>query len=437
MEQLASMPFGCLSHITTSFHILHTNNSLDDFRNDAEYPIQPAPEPAPGGQILGPHEAETLDEFIDTVGEADPEKDRFWSKDWSNIEADFETWGAVPPIYCGVGTNVPLPSPRQTGFPANSLSFSNIESTEPRSSLSEFHPSNISPNTDSAPDDYSQALTSALNSSSRTHIHPSFDNGRHLPLENGLFLFGGAAHYSDRRTPHDLHIPQVGLEKSGYYLQNGYRDSYEMLKDDKDCSRLGFGSDTNFNGNVFNSSGIDREKHDMGSVLDCLSVGDTLDRSPMFKAAEVQAAPAGGTIAAEDEDVLKGKRRSLSKEEQRDCLYVERPAKRLKKPGHSKVSRSIYPKEDPPSSKDSRGRASNRARKRENLSEEMKRKNHTKSEQKRRDSIKSSYDHVVELVPGMHACGQSKAVSIAHAVQWLEEILRQNKQMEEYLQRIN
>ncbi|KAL4793291.1 hypothetical protein BDV19DRAFT_366968 [Aspergillus venezuelensis] len=64
---------------------------------------------------------------------------------------------------------------------------------------------------------------------------------------------------------------------------------------------------------------------------------------------------------------------------------------------------------------------------RENLTEEQKRSNHIKSEQKRRNLIKEGFDDLCILVPGLKGGGFSKSAMLTQAADWLDEMLRGNE----------
>ncbi|CAK7272168.1 hypothetical protein SEPCBS57363_004995 [Sporothrix epigloea] len=70
---------------------------------------------------------------------------------------------------------------------------------------------------------------------------------------------------------------------------------------------------------------------------------------------------------------------------------------------------------------------------RENLSEEQKRENHIKSEQKRRTLIKTGFDDLCILVPGLQGGNLSKSLVLTTAVTWLTELLEGNKRLESQL----
>ncbi|EPE07771.1 bhlh family transcription factor [Ophiostoma piceae UAMH 11346] len=68
---------------------------------------------------------------------------------------------------------------------------------------------------------------------------------------------------------------------------------------------------------------------------------------------------------------------------------------------------------------------------RENLSEEQKRENHIKSEQKRRTLIKTGFEDLGILVPGLDGGSHSKSTMLMIAANYLEELLKGNKQLRE------
>lgn len=70
---------------------------------------------------------------------------------------------------------------------------------------------------------------------------------------------------------------------------------------------------------------------------------------------------------------------------------------------------------------------------RENLSEEQKRENHIRSEQKRRTLIKTGFDDLCILVPGLQGGNLSKSLVLTTAVTWLTELLEGNKRLESQL----
>ncbi len=73
---------------------------------------------------------------------------------------------------------------------------------------------------------------------------------------------------------------------------------------------------------------------------------------------------------------------------------------------------------------------------RENLSDEQKRENHIKSEQKRRSLIKTGFDDLCLLVPGLQGGSVSKSVMLTVAGDWLEDLLKGNKRLKDQLRRM-
>ncbi|KAL1900884.1 hypothetical protein Sste5346_001945 [Sporothrix stenoceras] len=71
---------------------------------------------------------------------------------------------------------------------------------------------------------------------------------------------------------------------------------------------------------------------------------------------------------------------------------------------------------------------------RENLTEEQKRENHIKSEQKRRTLIKTGFEDLCILVPGLQGGNLSKSLVLTTASSWLSELLDGNKRLETELQ---
>ncbi|KAL9036251.1 MAG: hypothetical protein Q9214_006217, partial [Letrouitia sp. 1 TL-2023] len=67
--------------------------------------------------------------------------------------------------------------------------------------------------------------------------------------------------------------------------------------------------------------------------------------------------------------------------------------------------------------------AAGRRNGRENLSEEQKRDNHVQSEQKRRDHIKRGQQHLINLVPNLHAGNASKGEVLAQAYDRLARLI--------------
>ncbi|CAK7233912.1 hypothetical protein SBRCBS47491_008771 [Sporothrix bragantina] len=74
---------------------------------------------------------------------------------------------------------------------------------------------------------------------------------------------------------------------------------------------------------------------------------------------------------------------------------------------------------------------------RENLTEEQKRENHIKSEQKRRTLIKTGFDDLCILVPGLQGGNLSKSLVLTTAASWLTELLEGNKRLESQLSSMN
>ena len=70
---------------------------------------------------------------------------------------------------------------------------------------------------------------------------------------------------------------------------------------------------------------------------------------------------------------------------------------------------------------------------RENLTEEQKRENHIKSEQKRRTLIKTGFDDLCILVPGLQGGNMSKSLVLTTATSWLTELLEGNKRLQSQL----
>lgn len=73
---------------------------------------------------------------------------------------------------------------------------------------------------------------------------------------------------------------------------------------------------------------------------------------------------------------------------------------------------------------------------RENLTEEQKRENHIRSEQKRRTVIKEGFDDLCAIVPKLRGGGISKSNMLTTAAEWLDELLRYNKELTDQLARI-
>ena len=73
---------------------------------------------------------------------------------------------------------------------------------------------------------------------------------------------------------------------------------------------------------------------------------------------------------------------------------------------------------------------------RENLTEEQRRNNHIHSEQKRRNTIKGGYDELISFVPGLKAGGFSRSASMTQAVDWLKELMQNNVQLRDQLDRL-
>ncbi|KJR83916.1 uncharacterized protein SPSK_00251 [Sporothrix schenckii 1099-18] len=70
---------------------------------------------------------------------------------------------------------------------------------------------------------------------------------------------------------------------------------------------------------------------------------------------------------------------------------------------------------------------------RENLTEEQKRENHIKSEQKRRTLIKTGFEDLCILVPGLQGGNLSKSLVLTTAAGWLSDLLEGNKRLEHQL----
>ncbi|CAK7218684.1 hypothetical protein SCUCBS95973_003563 [Sporothrix curviconia] len=74
---------------------------------------------------------------------------------------------------------------------------------------------------------------------------------------------------------------------------------------------------------------------------------------------------------------------------------------------------------------------------RENLTEAQKRENHIKSEQKRRTLIKTGFDDLCILVPGLQGGNLSKSLVLTTAASWLTELLEGNKRLQSQLSSMN
>lgn len=70
---------------------------------------------------------------------------------------------------------------------------------------------------------------------------------------------------------------------------------------------------------------------------------------------------------------------------------------------------------------------------RENLTEEQKRENHIKSEQKRRTLIKTGFEDLCILVPGLQGNNLSKSLVLTTAASWLSDLLDGNRRLEDQL----
>ncbi|KAJ8126467.1 hypothetical protein O1611_g7171 [Lasiodiplodia mahajangana] len=67
---------------------------------------------------------------------------------------------------------------------------------------------------------------------------------------------------------------------------------------------------------------------------------------------------------------------------------------------------------------------------RENLTDAQKRENHIKSEQKRRGAIKEGFDDLTFIVPNLQNGGYSKSSMLNIAGEWLEALIKGNKELD-------
>ncbi|KAL3469878.1 hypothetical protein BJX99DRAFT_240440 [Aspergillus californicus] len=70
---------------------------------------------------------------------------------------------------------------------------------------------------------------------------------------------------------------------------------------------------------------------------------------------------------------------------------------------------------------------------RENLTEEQKRSNHILSEQKRRNLIRTGFEDLCTLVPGLKGGGFSKSAMLTQAADWLDEMIDGNRALKTQL----
>ncbi|KAI4215789.1 MAG: hypothetical protein LQ351_001776 [Letrouitia transgressa] len=194
---------------------------------------------------------------------------------------------------------------------------------------------------------------------------------------------------------------------------------------------LSFGSDVSFYGNTYNAPrGCELEKQSnalLGQIT-CLE----REESPSSTNTSNQSAKRKTSGLCNEQERSKCK----DKSPKRRKVRTKQESSGLTSTGVSKMQsrqRKVYPekKSSPLLCKDTdtetslhpAKQAAGRRNGRENLSEEQKRDNHVQSEQKRRDHIKRGQQHLINLVPNLHAGNASKGEVLAQAYDRLARLI--------------
>ena len=225
--------------------------------------------------------------------------------------------------------------------------------------------------------------------------------------------------------------------------------------------RLQFGSDVRFEGQTFVAP-PDQEtpetlvKRRMNH-LECLkpepSPASTHPSSPILQ--KKNRNPTTYTTSHQEPSIIVGHKNDNDHDQMKSETPEPKPRKRRKtdpdsdpdfeapqKPSRqlSKRTKSSSAKKAPaPLGKSSRENSASQSRpssvksSRQHLTEEQKKSNHIISEQKRRDLIKQGYEGIREMVPALKDVKYSKGVMLEFAADWLEDIVKSNKDLRHQL----
>ncbi|KAI4163109.1 MAG: hypothetical protein LQ342_003236 [Letrouitia transgressa] len=456
---------------------------VDYFQSPDSLSIEPSPQPAPGTALLSSSETYRVHNFIDNFnGQTDfydtpVDDDHFlnfsqpcdgsynpiFSQSGSNQtstepfaqvnfrpsasnsqgatesipsrEDNLDYFRAEPPIFYGATTSLPFDnrdfflsqedhSPADLLYPINPDRFlanaplsSDTEKTLPRncSPRHVFDPCRFHPSIEN--NDSSQDLSSGTQ-----HI----DNNSTITKSSGTFArIRQAPEINSRPSFSELQDPPVE------YLVLAPQTPKINQQQPALKGGLSFGSDVSFYGNIYNAPrGCDLEKQS-NALLDQITCLER-EESPSSTNTSYQSAKRKTSGLCDEQQrseckIKPPKRRKIRMKQEIGDLTptgVPKTPSRQRKVYPEKESSLLFRKDtDTESLLRQTKQVAGRRNGRENLSEEQKRDNHVQSEQKRRDHIKRGQQHLINLVPNLHAGNASKGEVLAQAYDRLARLI--------------
>ncbi|KAL7937506.1 hypothetical protein V8C35DRAFT_182114 [Trichoderma chlorosporum] len=416
----------------------------------SQEPLFDAPEPAPGAPLLSETDTKFLSDFFDDMTASQYNMPSFGEG------LNYNAWFDLPPQLMGTATSYGS----QSAAPLGQESHYTNDPHNPHMAMPGSHMMPPPPPPPSQPASYQQ--------------HPSDDvlNAAATLMQNGSGM-RGAHKNSDSSAPRRPlgppvgHLRHQGLEEFREESRKGMVNTEidntftEWMWGSKGRQNsttrpipvdYQWGSDSNFNLTQgytpeANKETVETQHQEQLKCLECLepnqSAATTRPSSPTNSQSTFSVglrrdeSESVGRPNDDDDDAPPRKRRKSkikkeSTEEGEDpSANGTKPAatKRRKAKGDRNGSISSPPTEVSIAGKRRKSALNGVKPPRENLSEEQKRENHIRSEQKRRTLIKEGFDDLCELVPGLSGGGFSKSTMLTMTADWLEELLRENREL--------
>ena len=141
------------------------------------------------------------------------------------------------------------------------------------------------------------------------------------------------------------------------------------------------------------------------------------------------------TSTPEAPEIKPRKRRKTDTESDPDFETPRKPTRQISKRSKTSSAKKapVTPKKLSREDSTPKSRPSSAKPTRQHLTDEQKKTNHIISEQKRRDLIKQGYEGIREMVPALKDVKHSKGAMLEAAADWLEEIVKCNKDLKRQL----
>ncbi|KAI9158473.1 hypothetical protein HJFPF1_06468 [Paramyrothecium foliicola] len=430
-------------------------------------PLFDVPEPAPGAPLLSETDSKLLTSFFENFNQYD-------TPSFGEGISFSDAWMNLPPQFMGSTTSfgqqpapLPMTPAHAQGLPHDQFDYSRMISGShamppppppphqqvpmPASHQQTHHPHPT--------EDVLTAAATLIQNGAAARVNAPSTNGYGIPRRPIGPPVGHLRHQPLEEFKEENRRSMMSQENDDAYSNWmwGAQAQAQAEAQDRRPSRplaptsLQWGSDSNFSPAQGYISDQSRERaeslqQERLKVLECFEVSQSasttrpsspVNNQPIPSGKEINQAPSNTDQKRNDADAPPRKRRKSKNvkdepiDDDADISNTNLPkASRRRKSKVEPGTSPTPPQAEVGSANKRRKSAVNGAKpSRENLSEEQKRENHIRSEQKRRTLIKEGFDDLCELVPGLKAGGFSKSTMLTMAADWLEEILKGNKEL--------